>query len=738
MAAPVVANIGTGANASGASVAVPFPTLSAGDLLLLQVIIHDGNAVAHTVDNSFTALSTRDFGNGNGQAGVWYKKASGSESGNITVTCTGNTQVMAGRCYGVTGWNDTGTLSDAYESLDESATTLTSSNTIADVGITTSDVDRLALNFVFVWDNNALDAFTGMTGGTWAEATADYQIDSGQDAALGLQSATMASAGTINGGTDVMAASDDWYVIGFAIKPGASGTSVTVSGAAATAPAEALAATITAVRIVSIAGEAAAAPSAALTGSVQIARTVSGEAATSPAAALEGAVTAIRIVSIAGEVATAPAAALTAAIQVARTVSGEVAEATAEALAATVTAVRNASISGEVAEAPAESLAASIQTGLIKASNLDSVADATDGLTITSNSVSPTGNNLILVAIAAVNRDADADPGTPTVVGNGITYDLVGSNLYSSRGRIYVFRGLSSSPSAGTIVATWAGNVRGLMIVDQFSGVDTGGTNGSAAIVQSANTGSAGVTSLSVTLSSFADVVNNVAYGAFVHNTAEATAEGSGFVELDDEFSAGAMGLQTEYRIGQDTSVDASWATSSPAGGVAAELRALVSVTISGSIATAPAAALDGTVLQGRVVAGEVASADAAALDATISTVQTASVSGVLAEAEAAALAASVVATRIVSIAGQMATAEAAAAAAVIQALVTTSIAGEIAEAEAEALAGVWSEYFFPHVRGMLAAYKGGSGSGVTFRQASGSVRQIEPVRRRTVQGRTR
>ena len=92
------------------------------------------------------------------------------------------------------------------------------SATIADVGVVTLGADRLALNFVGGDDDNALDAFTGMSGGTWAEAVAEYADSAGTDAVLGLQTAAMASAGTINGGTDGWAdATDGWGVVGFAL-----------------------------------------------------------------------------------------------------------------------------------------------------------------------------------------------------------------------------------------------------------------------------------------------------------------------------------------------------------------------------------------------------------------------------------------------------------------------------------------------------------------------------------------
>ena len=91
------------------------------------------------------------------------------------------------------------------------------SDTIADTAVETLGVDRLVCNFVGINDDNAVDAFTGMTGGTWAEAESEYAEASGTDGCIQLQTATLATAGTINGGAYTMAASDAWGVVGFAL-----------------------------------------------------------------------------------------------------------------------------------------------------------------------------------------------------------------------------------------------------------------------------------------------------------------------------------------------------------------------------------------------------------------------------------------------------------------------------------------------------------------------------------------
>jgi hypothetical protein len=111
------------------------------------------------------------------------------------------------------------TLADVIEQNGTTtpSTSAGTSEIISDADVTTTGPDRLALNFVAVNDDNPVDAFAGMSGGTWAETVAEFEVATGTDGGIQLQSATMASAGTIGGGTYTMAASDGWGVVGFAL-----------------------------------------------------------------------------------------------------------------------------------------------------------------------------------------------------------------------------------------------------------------------------------------------------------------------------------------------------------------------------------------------------------------------------------------------------------------------------------------------------------------------------------------
>ena len=90
----------------------------------------------------------------------------------------------------------------------------------ADTGVTTLGADRLALQFVAVDDDNPMDAVhRRCTGGTWAEAVAEFASATGTDGCIQLQTATSARPEPINGGTSRWPPSTTGDVIGLALSP---------------------------------------------------------------------------------------------------------------------------------------------------------------------------------------------------------------------------------------------------------------------------------------------------------------------------------------------------------------------------------------------------------------------------------------------------------------------------------------------------------------------------------------
>lgn len=96
---------------------------------------------------------------------------------------------------------------------------------ISDTAVTTLGPDRLALNFIGVDDDVAIiGSFSGETGGDWDNVAFDNE-SSGTDGAEGIYRATMATAGTIDGGTGTMS-TGGWGIVGFALI----GTTVATAG----------------------------------------------------------------------------------------------------------------------------------------------------------------------------------------------------------------------------------------------------------------------------------------------------------------------------------------------------------------------------------------------------------------------------------------------------------------------------------------------------------------------------
>lgn len=186
-------------------------------------------------------------------------------------------------------------------------------------------------------------------------------------------------------------------------------------------------------------------------------------------------------------------------------------------------------------------------------------------------SVTPTANRLVLVSIR--NQGGPPTTAVNTVTGNSLTYVSVRSQENDTT-RASVYRALGASPAAGAITIDFNGVNQGncAWVVSEFTGMDTGGANGSAAVVQSADNTATSATSLTVTLAAFGQS-NNATYGAFANAVDAAVTQGSGFTLVADVTSETAQGhLGVEFRADPDTSVDMSGSSSNWVG-IAIEIK---------------------------------------------------------------------------------------------------------------------------------------------------------------------
>lgn len=210
----------------------------------------------------------------------------------------------------------------------------------------------------------------------------------------------------------------------------------------------------------------------------------------------------------------------------------------------------------------------------IAATNLATATNAADQSSYATASITPTANRLVLALVN--HRTSTGSPNTPTASGNSLTWVNIGTTNYNgSNRRLTLFRALGSAPSAGSITFDFASQTQtsaGWSVVE-FSGVDTSGTNGSGAVVQTVADEIIGNTALTVTLAAFASA-NNATYGGFASGDGALTATaGSGFT-IVAQTNGGDISTASEFKSTNDTGVDITWSASNDIGGIAVEIKA--------------------------------------------------------------------------------------------------------------------------------------------------------------------
>ncbi len=212
--------------------------------------------------------------------------------------------------------------------------------------------------------------------------------------------------------------------------------------------------------------------------------------------------------------------------------------------------------------------------------NLDSAQTLPNASSQATNSISPAVNNLLIVSVMSRTVISTA-PNQPTASGNNLTWVVVNTVNYdiqgSSRKRLTLFRAMGSNPSSGAITFDFGGQTQTDVCysIEQASGIDTSGTNGSGAIIQSATNlsdqGGGGL--FTVNLVSFSNI-NNATFGVFTDDVGGSSATlGSGFSQLSQTNTNQCF--LAEWKSSNDTTVDATLPTGSLAnsGGIAIEIK---------------------------------------------------------------------------------------------------------------------------------------------------------------------
>ena len=208
---------------------------------------------------------------------------------------------------------------------------------------------------------------------------------------------------------------------------------------------------------------------------------------------------------------------------------------------------------------------------------LTSGYSATAGTVFTTASISPAANALIEIEI--LGGDGGSDARVPdSVTGASLTFDnVVGVLNDGTYNYLNKRRAMSASPGSGVVTITFpiVHEACG-WIIKEWTGVDTSGTNGSGAIVQSASNfqNTPLVTTGSVTLAGFGSADNAVS-ACFSVNKIGAITNEAGYTELADfEIVGWDTRLQSEWKIGEDTSPSCTWDVAGKYGGLAVEIKA--------------------------------------------------------------------------------------------------------------------------------------------------------------------
>jgi hypothetical protein len=200
---------GTGASGSATTIAPSFPAgISAGHLLVCSVLI--AAAETMTTPSGWTLMSGPDDFSG-ARCYLLARIADGSEAGTQTLSFSGSAFKQA-RIVSFTG-NSTVSVDEAIESEGVSSG---ADSSVEMRSVTTTVADALAAALTHSDSTSAVGNATGESGGDWTEAVAEYQTGIAQ---IQLQTAAMASPGTISGGSFSIGTGTIWLQYAFAVVP---------------------------------------------------------------------------------------------------------------------------------------------------------------------------------------------------------------------------------------------------------------------------------------------------------------------------------------------------------------------------------------------------------------------------------------------------------------------------------------------------------------------------------------
>jgi hypothetical protein len=233
MAAPTWVASSAGITDSAGAWAHTGPAPGAAGRILITQLLQDGtNASAPTItsvtnaenlvgtDNVFTFIGSFDVGSPvTAKQLLWIGRSLSTSAPVITGSNVGGDDVYV-QMHEFQDVNTGVALADVIENSTAGSTSngTGTGTTVSDTAVVTLDVDRLALNLTGGDDDPTSFAgtLTGQSGGTWVQR-ASFGSSTGTDGSVNLNTAAMAAAGTIDGGTYTVGTSFGWGVVGFAL-----------------------------------------------------------------------------------------------------------------------------------------------------------------------------------------------------------------------------------------------------------------------------------------------------------------------------------------------------------------------------------------------------------------------------------------------------------------------------------------------------------------------------------------
>lgn len=194
-------------------------TVNANDILIMQIAARAGTSLdSLTIDTSlgtWTKLfenvalpTTRHFS-------LYYLVAAGTEGGATVPVTYAATGTAANSNALAQIFRFTGSGAGLIDTSSGGTNTGTASSAAVFAAVATSLANQLAVGFVWAITGTTILSSTGETGGDWVEAFAE---DTATGHMIDCQTANMASAGTITGGTATLGATTTWRTFSFALK----------------------------------------------------------------------------------------------------------------------------------------------------------------------------------------------------------------------------------------------------------------------------------------------------------------------------------------------------------------------------------------------------------------------------------------------------------------------------------------------------------------------------------------